>query len=99
MRVTVPHGTTRQQARTKVRRLLNNLAEKHAGLVSDIEQSWDEDLLHFGFRARGVKAQGVLEVTDDEVIVEGHLPLLARPFESRIKSAIEQEARNLFRKT
>lgn len=98
MRVTVPHGTSREEARRKVRGLLGNLANKHADVISDVEEQWDEDQLHFGFRARGVKAQGTLEVTDDEVIVEGRVPLLAKPFESRIKSAIERETRSLFRK-
>lgn len=98
MRLTVPHGTTRSEAKKKIRRLLSNLAEKHADMVSDVDEKWEKDLLSFGFRARGMKATGTLEVTDDEVIVEGRLPLLARPFEGRIKSAIEREAKNLFRK-
>jgi hypothetical protein len=98
MRVNVTHGTTRAEAKKKLRRLLSNLAEKHADVVSNVEERWEQDQLQFGFRARGIAAKGTVDVTDDEVIVEGRLPLLVRPFESRIKSAIEREAKSLFRK-
>jgi hypothetical protein len=98
MKLKIEHNTTKAEAKKKVKGLLKGLAKRHSDVVSDVQETWDGDLLDFGFRARGMKAQGTMEVTEDEVVVEGRLPLLARPFESRIKSAIEKEARSLFRK-
>ena len=46
--------------------------------------------------ARGFKANGTVDVTDHEVIIDGKLPLLARPFEPRIRSTIEREANAMF---
>jgi hypothetical protein len=37
-----------------------------------------------------------VEITDSEVILDGKLPLIAKPFESRIKSTIEHEAATMF---
>ena len=44
-----------------------------------------------------MKADGTVEVTDSEVIIDGKLPLLAKPFEPRIKNQIEREAAAMFR--
>jgi putative polyhydroxyalkanoic acid system protein len=98
MKLTIAHNTTKTDAKKRLKGLLKGLAKRHSDVVSEVEERWDGDLLDFGFRARGMKAQGTMKVTEDEVVVEGRLPLLARPFESRIKSAIEKEARSLFRK-
>ena len=38
-----------------------------------------------------------LSNADREVLIHGKLPLLAKPFESKIKTAIEEEGRKVFR--
>ena len=98
MKVTVPHHTTRSKARKKVDRLLVELQESMGHMITDLAQYWEDDLLIFDFKAKGLKARGTLEVTDDEIILDGRLPLLAMPFESRIKSEIEPEARSIFKR-
>jgi len=40
---------------------------------------------------------GTLEITDNDVIIDGKLPLIAKPFESRIRSTVEREAEEMFR--
>jgi len=50
----------------------------------------------FAGSAKGFKANGTVEITDSEVIIDGKLPLMAKPFEPRIKSTIEREAEAMF---
>lgn len=97
MKINLPHNTTKTEAKKKLKHLFTNLADKHAAVVSDVEENWTKDRLDFGFRAKGLKATGTVDITDDEVILEGKLPLLAKPFEPKIKSVIEKEAKKLFR--
>ncbi|HUF17619.1 MAG TPA: polyhydroxyalkanoic acid system family protein [Thermoanaerobaculia bacterium] len=97
MKLNFPHNTTRNRARKKIEKLLQDLSRKHGDMVSDLEQEWDDDTLVFAFRAKGMKAKGTLDVTEDEIVLNGRLPLLALPFESRIKQQIEQEGRKLFK--
>ncbi len=97
MKLNFPHNTTRNKARKKIEKLLQDLSRKHGDMVSDLEQEWDDDTLVFAFRAKGMKAKGTLDVTEDEIVLNGRLPLLALPFESRIKQQIEQEGRKLFK--
>jgi len=97
MKVNIPHHTTRNKARKKVDRLLVELTDSMGSIISDLDQYWEDDVLVFSFRAKGLKARGTLEVTEDEIILDGKLPLMAMPFESRIRSAIEREAHSLFK--
>jgi len=96
MRVTVPHNTDRDTARRKVEARLQQLAAQYGSYLNDIDQRWEGDRLVFSGSARGFKANGTVEITDSEVIFDGKLPLIARPFEPRIKNTIEREAASMF---
>jgi putative polyhydroxyalkanoate system protein len=96
MRIIIPHNTDRASARRKIDARLQDLLGQHGHYLNDIEQHWEGDRLVFSGTAKGFKAHGSVEVTDSEVIVDGKLPLIAKPFESRIKSTIEREAATMF---
>jgi len=96
MHISVPHHTTREEARRKIEERMANLERQYGHYATDIDKSWDGDRLNFSVKARGMSGSGSLEITDTEVIVDGKLPLMARPFESRIKSTIEREAAAMF---
>ncbi len=97
MQIVIPHHTDRASARRKIEARLEDLLGQHGHYLTDITQHWEGDRLIFSGSAKGFKANGSVEVTDSEVIVDGKLPLIARPFESRIKSTIEHEAAEMFR--
>lgn len=97
MRVAVPHRTDKETALRKVQDRLKQLLAVYGHYLSDIDQRWEGDRLVFSGKAKGFKANGTVEVTDSEVIIHGKLPLLAKPFEPRIKSTIEREAESMFR--
>ena len=96
MRVTVPHNTDRAGARRRVDARLQQLLAQYGSYLSDVDQRWDGDTLVFAGSARGFKANGTVEITDSDVIIDGKLPLIARPFEPRIKHTIEREAAAMF---
>jgi putative polyhydroxyalkanoate system protein len=98
MRIAVPHGTTKEQARSIVEQRLDHLLQQYGQHANDIQKSWTGDILDFAFKAKGISGKGMVEVTETEVIVDGKLPLLAKPFESRIRSAVEREAAAMFRR-
>jgi putative polyhydroxyalkanoate system protein len=98
MRVTVTHNTTKAKARQKVEQRLDSLQSQYGHYASDIQKNWQGDRLDFELKAKGFTGKGTVEVTDTEVIIDGKLPLIARPFEPRIKSTIEQEMAAIFGK-
>ncbi|HYS53431.1 MAG TPA: polyhydroxyalkanoic acid system family protein [Thermoanaerobaculia bacterium] len=96
MRIAVPHKTDRSTARQKIESRLHQLLTTYGHYLSDVEHRWEGDRLVFSGKAKGMKANGTVDITDDEVIIDGKLPLLAKPFEPRIKSQIEREAETMF---
>lgn len=97
MRIAVPHHTTKANARTIIEQKVAALLNQFGGKVDDLQQQWTGDTLDFKGKARGFKVEGTVEVTDQEIILDGKLPLMALPFEPRIREAVKREAENLFR--
>jgi hypothetical protein len=97
MKITVPHRTTKSKARRLVEKRMADAQSQFGHYVQSANYEWNGDVLAFEFKAKGFTGKGTLEVTDTEVIIDGKLPLLARPFESRIKSTVEREAESMFR--
>ena len=96
MRIAVPHRTTKENARKIIEQRISQLERQYGHYTSDVEKNWNGDRLDFGFKAKGFSGKGSVEITDTEVIVDGKLPLIAKPFEPRIKSTIEREAETMF---
>ena len=85
------HNMTMDAALQLSDQLLPGFIEKAGDNVSNIERQWDGNVLRFAFQAHGMNIKGTLLVTDDEIIIESELPFMARPFEGRVRSAIEQQ--------
>lgn len=96
MHIAVPHRTTKDNARRIIEQRIAQLERQYGHYASDIDKNWSGDRLDFGFKAKGFSGKGTLEITDNEVIIDGKLPLIAKPFEPRIKSTIEKEAATMF---
>jgi hypothetical protein len=97
MHIVVPHRTSKANARAQVELRLGELLGQFSHHADDLHHEWDGDTLRFKGKARGLTVQGSVEITDTEMIIEGKLPLMARPFEGRIKQTVEQEAERMFR--
>ena len=97
MRIAVPHRTTKEKARRVIEDKMADLQRSFGHYASDVEKHWTGDTMTFSFKAKGFSGRGTLEITDTEVIIDGKLPLMAKPFESRIKSTVEKEAESMFR--
>ena len=97
MHITVPHRTTKAAARSQIELRLGQLLGQFSQHAEDLHHEWDGDTLRFRGKARGLSVEGTVEVTDTELIIHGKLPLLAKPFEGRIKQTVEQEAEKMFR--
>jgi len=96
MHIAVPHRTDRETAKKRLSQRLDQLLAQYSHYLSEHETHWEGDTLHFSGTARGFRANGTVDVTDHELIIDGKLPLLARPFEPRIRSTIEREANAMF---
>ena len=96
MRIEVPHHTSREVARRKIEDRLTQLLSQFGGQAEDMWHEWMGDTLQFKGKAKGMAVEGSVEVTDQDVVIHGKLPLLARMFEGKIRHAVEKEASTMF---
>jgi putative polyhydroxyalkanoate system protein len=96
MQITVPHNTTKENARKKVEARLQELEGQYGHYATEMDKAWNGDRLDFTFKAKGMTGKGSVEITDTEVILDGKLPLIAKPFEPRIRNTVEREAAAMF---
>jgi hypothetical protein len=91
MEIKRDHNMTMESAVQLANQILPGFIEKAGDNVSNMQQQWDGNVLHFAFHTYGMNIKGTFLVTDDEIIIESELPFMARPFEGRVRSAIEQQ--------
>ena len=99
MRVLKKHNSRPENVRDKIETLLPSLLERFGDSVSDVEHGWRGDDLEFSFRALGLSIMGTASISDTELILDLRLPLAARMFEGKIRSAVEDELDSLLLRT
>ncbi|HEX7191978.1 MAG TPA: polyhydroxyalkanoic acid system family protein [Thermoanaerobaculia bacterium] len=99
MKIIVPHHTTREDARKIVERRLGELYAQYGHYANESQMTWSGDRLDFSGKAKGFSGSGTIEITDTEVIIDAKLPLIAKPFEPRVRSTVEREAAAMFGRT
>lgn len=97
MRVSFAHGSDdRARVREQIESAIPKLLAEAGGRAEAVEYAWEGDTLRFSFRALGRSLRGSAAVTDTEIVVDMGLPLVARPFEGRVKSHILEVLREVF---
>ena len=79
MRVAVPHNLTKTAARARVEQKLFTLLSQFGQHAQDMQHEWIDDTLHFKGKAKGMKVEGTVEVSDAEIFFkEPHHPYSAK---------------------
>jgi hypothetical protein len=72
--ISIPHRLGRREAKRRLDSGINRLRPELAGLISTLDYSWDQDRLNFSASAMWQPITGAIEVLDDAVRIEIHLP-------------------------
>lgn len=78
------HGLGLADARRRVEDVARELAEEHPHLVEKV--AWNDDRTAADVNGRGFR--GRFALSEDEVAVDVDLGFLARPFRSRVETAL-----------
>jgi putative polyhydroxyalkanoate system protein len=95
--IEVPHQLSAQEAKTRLEKKAEFLLGRFGDQVKDMTQSWDGDILNFGFKTLGMRFDGAVGVEDDRVVVNGDLPFAAMMFKGKIESEIRGQLEHILR--
>ena len=85
---TVPHTLSQQEAIKRMNQFTETIGKSEQ--VSELEQSWQDNQLHFGFKTYGIPLKGVVTVTEEKLDVNGELPFSAMMFKGKIEGEIQK---------
>ena len=89
--IAVPHQLGQQQATDRLKELLAKIKERYGSQVSDLQETWADNVLNFAFKTYGFNIQGQLAVSPSDVKIDGQLPFAAMMFKGKIEQAIRDE--------
>ncbi|MEC9095535.1 MAG: polyhydroxyalkanoic acid system family protein [Planctomycetota bacterium] len=91
----VDHSLGQTEAQTRVTTFLDQIQNQYQDMVSSWSGEWEENNLNFELLAMNMKVTGVLEVTDDAVIVGGSIPFAMMMFKGKLEKTMQEELRKL----
>ena len=95
LQLSIPHDTTRDEARRRLEAGIARVLRDHGGKVSRVEQAWTCDRLDFAVAALGQRVAGHLNVDDRVVNVQILLPWLLARFADKLRPTLEREAKKM----
>jgi hypothetical protein len=95
MQFSIPHKESKIAAMTRVKKALQQSREQLASHVSDMTESWSDNVLTFGFTVQKNNITGTVTVTDHTYDIYAKLPFVWRLFEGRIEKAIKEQVSQL----
>ena len=93
----IPHTLPQEEAIARIKKLLANLQQEHAGTIKNITEEWTGPEGRFSFSAKGFSIAGKIYVGTDVVRVGSKLPLMLSFYKSKIGEMIEKKGEELLR--
>jgi hypothetical protein len=77
---------------------LDQLQVEHKGKITDASKTWNEnkDTMDFKFNAQGFDISGDIKINEDNLVLNGKLPLVARLVSGKIERIINEKLDELF---
>ncbi len=95
MTIILPHRLGQAEALKRIKNLLKDLKKQFGERIEDLAEHWDGPKGTFSFRAMGAAVSGTVEVREDQVALDGHLPWAAMLFRSTIEQTIRERGEEL----
>ncbi len=88
--VSIPHKLGKAEARRRIEHGFGDMRDQFASLgVSDVHDNWAGDTLSFVAKGLGQTVRGSLEVMEDAMRIELHLPLFLSGMAEKIAGKLK----------
>ena len=88
LKISVAHSLDRDTATERLKGFLEQVKSQYKDRLSNLEEEWDEFSGRFKFSAMGFTTEGTITVEENEVRVDGKLPLAAMIIKGQIEETI-----------
>ncbi len=91
VKLSVPHDLGQAEATMRLKGFFAKVKERYQNQVSDLEETWSDNALDFGFRTYGFQIKGRMDVEPAEVKFDGQIPFAAMAFKGKIEQTLRDE--------
>ncbi len=91
LKMAISHALGQEEAVRRLKEAIAGAKAKLEGQFKNLEESWAENLLAFGFTAYGFSVKGTVTVEPSEVHVASNLPFAAMMFKGLIQQTLKDE--------
>jgi hypothetical protein len=95
LKLNFPHQLGRQTAQERLQGLLEKVKNRHGAKISNLRESWVDNVLDFGFTTYGFNVQGFVTVDENEVKLDGQIPFAAMLFKGKIEQELREQMTRL----
>ena len=85
----IPHTLGQEAATERLKGILEKMKERYQSQISDLAESWQGNVLSYGFKTFGIAIKGTMDVQPTEVKVDADLPFAAMMFKGRIEQELK----------
>jgi hypothetical protein len=96
--ITISHQLSRQEVKSRLQDNMERIHSQLAPYTNAVDSHWTEDRLDFRVAAVGQTVTGQIEVLDDAVRVEVHLPWMLSWLGTLIGDRVRQQGRLMLTK-
>lgn len=91
VQLTIPHKLGQEEALARLKTLLAKVKSRYQNQVSDLEESWNENVVQFSFKTYGFNVSGSMTVDPADVRFDAKVPMAAMMFKGKIEQTLRDE--------
>lgn len=98
MKINYPHNLTPEEAYRRIDAQLSSLQATYAPRIRNPQVRWNPEHTHLDFNVEimGFGTEGQVILSENQVSLEGKVPLLTRMFSGKIEEIIRKQLEELF---
>jgi len=91
VQLTIPHQLGQEEALTRLKGFLGKVKHRYQTQVSDLQETWTDNTVQFGFKTYGFTVSGQMAVEPADVRFDAKIPLAAMMFKGKIEQTLRDE--------
>lgn len=97
MDLTIPHSLPKNVAIERIKQALAQVKIQYKNQFEKLEESWQDNVLHFDLTAQGKNIKGTLTVENSEMKFAGEVPFMMSMMKGKIQKMINEKAGELLK--
>lgn len=91
VQLTIPHQLGQAEALSRLQGLLAKVKNRYQNQVSDLKETWNDNVVQFSFTTYGFNVAGQMTVEPADVRFDAKVPMAAMMFKGKIEQTLREE--------